>query len=72
MVKATNKSLAELYTQENSLEKAIPKYSNSPRLVRAERITEQQIKAKGGNPNTSTISDKRQLALKRRMKKNGN
>lgn len=70
MVKATNKTLAQLYTQEKSLEKAIPKYNNSPRLVRAERITEQQIKAKGGNPNNSS-SDKsaRMAALKRRMKK---
>lgn len=71
MVKSTNKTLKELYAQENSLEKAIPKYNNSPRLVRAERITEQQIRAKGGNPNTSTVSDKRQAALKRGLKKNG-
>ncbi len=70
MAKPTNKTLAQLYTQEKSLEKAIPRYNNSPKLVRAEQITEQQIKAKGGNPNNSA-SDKsaRMAALKRRMNK---
>lgn len=72
MVKPTNKSLSELYKQESTLENAVKKYKNSSRLVKAERITEQQIKAKGGNPNNS-VSDvaARGAAAKRKLNKNG-
>lgn len=71
MVKPTSKTLAQLFSQEKHLENAMSKYKNNPRLVSAERITEQQIRAKGGNPNNSA-SDKsaRMNALKRKMANN--
>lgn len=67
MVKPTNKSLSQLQSQEHNLEGAITKYNGAPKLVRAEQITEAQIRAKGGKPtDTAKVS-----AIKRRMSKNG-
>lgn len=62
----TNKTLAQLRAQEKDLERKVVQYNSSPRIVNAERITEQQIKAKGGQP---AKENPRLAAIKRRMQR---
>lgn len=69
MAKPTDKSLSQLKSQETNLENQLLKYRNSPKLQQAEQTTEQQIRAKGGTPNTNAKEDK-MGAIKRRMAKN--
>lgn len=66
MANPTSKTLAQLLAQEKNLEQKIVRYKGSPRLMSAERITEQQIKAKGGQP---AKENPRLAAIKRRMQR---
>lgn len=75
MVKPTNKTVAELLAQQQHLQQAVVKYKHTPKLVRAEQITEQQITSKGGKPysggsdGVANKTNSRQAALKRSMKR---
>ena len=61
-----NKTVQQLISQEKDLEKGIIKYNGSPKLIRAEQITENQIRSKGG---VVPSDSPRVAALKRAMKK---